>query len=79
MQAAITAPRIDCSTGIVQASDRIPAGTLGALRAMGHEVEAIEEDVIGFEFGSPVGILVDGAILRGGANPYYPAMAVGLE
>lgn len=78
MQEAITAPRIDCSAGIIQASSRIPETTLEALRAMGHEVEAIEEDVLGFEFGSPVGILVDGAVLRGGANPYYPAMAVGI-
>ena len=78
MQAAITAPRIDCSLGHVQASDRIPAATLDALRAMGHDVEAIEEDVLSFEFGSPVGILIDGDTLRGGANPYYPAMAVGL-
>jgi gamma-glutamyltranspeptidase / glutathione hydrolase len=78
MQAAITAPRIDCSTGIVQASSRIPVDTLSALEAMGHQIEPLEEDVLGFEFGSPVGILVDGDTLRGGANPYYPAMAVGL-
>jgi gamma-glutamyltranspeptidase/glutathione hydrolase len=79
MQEAIGAPRIDCSTGIVQASDRIPAATINALRSMGHEVETIEEDVLGFEFGSPAGILADGKTLRGGVNLYYPAMAVGLD
>ncbi|MFN8593207.1 MAG: gamma-glutamyltransferase [Thermomicrobiales bacterium] len=78
MQAAITAPRIDYSTGIMLTSDRIPEKTVAAMMAMGHQVESIEEDVIGFDFGSPVGIQVDGDTLRGGANPYYPAMALGL-
>lgn len=79
MQAAITAPRVDCSTGIAQASSRIPLETLHSLRSMGHQIEVIEEDVLGFEFGSPVGVLVDRRTLRGGANPYYPAMAVGID
>ncbi|MGI9253750.1 MAG: gamma-glutamyltransferase family protein, partial [Thermomicrobiales bacterium] len=78
IQAAITAPRIDLSTGALQASDRIPAGTLAELAAMGYDVEPIEEDVLGFEFASPVGVLREGATLRGGANPYYPAYAVGV-
>lgn len=78
MQAAISAPRIDCSTGIVQASSRIPADTIDALRALGHTVEVLEEDMLSFEFGSPVGVQSDGGLLRGGANPFYPAMAIAL-
>jgi gamma-glutamyltranspeptidase/glutathione hydrolase len=78
MQAAISAPRIDCSTGIVQASSRIPPDTIAALRQTGHTVEVIEEDMLSFEFGSPVGVQNDGGTLRGGANLYYPAMAVAI-
>ena len=76
MQAAISAPRIDCSTGIVQASSRIPPDTITALRQIGHTVDVVEEDMLSFEFGSPVGVLHDNGTLRGGANLFYPAMAI---
>lgn len=79
MQAAITAPRIDLSTGALQASDRIAPSTLATLAAMGYDVQPIEEDVLGFEFASPVGILRQDGMLHGGANPYYPAFAVGVN
>jgi gamma-glutamyltranspeptidase / glutathione hydrolase len=78
MQAAISAPRIDCSTGILQASSRIPSDTISALRGMGHTIDILEEDMLSFEFGSPVGVHNDAGTLRGGANPYYPAMAVAI-
>ena len=76
MQAAISAPRIDCSTGIIEASSRIPLDTIAALRKIGHTCEVIEEDMLSFEFGSPVGVQNDHGTLRGGANLYYPAMAI---
>jgi gamma-glutamyltranspeptidase/glutathione hydrolase len=76
MQAAISAPRIDCSTGIVQASSRISADTITELRRIGHTVEFVEEDVLSFEFGSPVGVQNDNGMLRGGTNLFYPAMAI---
>ena len=76
MQAAISAPRIDCSTGVVQASSRIAPETIAALVRIGHTVEVIEEDMLSFEFGSPVGVQRDGRMLRGGANLFYPAMAI---
>jgi gamma-glutamyltranspeptidase/glutathione hydrolase len=79
MQAAISAPRIDCSTGFIQASSRISPDTLTALRRFGHNVEVLEEDMLSFEFGSPVGVQNDGGTLRGGANPYYPAMAIAIS
>lgn len=78
MQAAISAPRIDCSTGILQASSRINPDTIMALRGIGHTVQIVEEDMLTFEFGSPVGMLKDGDSLRGGANLYYPAMAIAI-
>jgi gamma-glutamyltranspeptidase len=76
MQSAISAPRIDCSTGIVQASSRISPDTITGLRRIGHTVQVIEEDMLGFEFGSPVGVQNENGMLRGGANLYYPAMAI---
>ncbi len=79
MQAAISAPRIDCSTGIIQASSRFPAETITALRRIGHTVEVLEEDMLSFEFGSPVGVQNDGGTLRGGANLFYPAMAIAVH
>lgn len=79
MQAAISAPRIDCSTGVVDVSSRLSPETIETLREMGHVVQVLEEDMLSFEFGSPVGVLSDGQTLRGGANPYYPAMAVAAE
>ena len=79
MQSAISAPRIDCSTGIVQASSRLSPHTLNALRQIGHAVEVLEEDMLSFEFGSPVGVQNDGGTLRGGANLFYPAMAVAVS
>ncbi|MCA9880717.1 MAG: gamma-glutamyltransferase family protein, partial [Thermomicrobiales bacterium] len=78
MQAAISAPRIDCSTGIVQASSRISPNTILALQQIGHTVQVIEEDMLSFEFGSPAGVLNDGGVLRGGANLFYPAMAIAM-
>ncbi len=80
MQQAVTAPRIDCSTGDLQASDRIPTEVRDRLSAMGHPVVPVEEDVLGFEFASPAAVLreTDGT-LRGGGNPYYPAFAVGID
>lgn len=76
MQAAISAPRIDCSTGVLQASSRINPDTITALQGIGHTVQIVEEDMLSFEFGSPVGVLKVGDTLRGGANLYYPAMAI---
>lgn len=78
VQAAITAPRVDYSTRSLQASDRIPQPVLAGLRKLGHPVVSTEEHVLSFEFASPVGVVRDGNTLRGGANPFYPAMAIGL-
>ncbi len=62
----------------MQASNRIPANTIAALQQIGHTVEVLEEDMLSFEFGSPVGVQNDGGTLRGGANLYYPAMAIAI-
>ncbi|MDQ3513849.1 MAG: gamma-glutamyltransferase [Chloroflexota bacterium] len=79
MQPAITAPRIDASTPALHASDRIDPATRQALAALGHPVEAHHESAGGSEFASPVGIrrAPDGT-LQGGADLFYPAMAIGV-
>ena len=79
IQAAISAPRVDCSVQPPQISSQIDPGVVEGLRARGHRLQVVVEDVANVPFASPVGVLVgrDGT-LRGGANPYYPAMAIGL-
>lgn len=79
MQAAIEAPRLDYSTRVLQLSSRLPAGTVDRLRELGHPIEVCDEDVASITFASPVGVLVDHGIFRGGATPYYPAMAIGVD
>lgn len=77
MQPAISAPRIDTSTRNLQISSRIPTETIEALAALGHPVQRRMEGPGGAEFASPVGILRRGdGELRGGADLFYPAMAV---
>lgn len=79
MQAAITAPRVDCSTEDIVVSDRIDAGVIEGLRERGHRILVARENVGNVPFASPAGILrAAGGPLRGGANPYYPALAVGI-
>lgn len=79
IQAAITAPRIDYSTRALHVSDRLALSIIEGLRQMGHPVVPAEEHMLSFEFASPVGVLNDSRRLYGGANPFYPAMAVGLS
>lgn len=79
IQAAITAPRVDCSVQPAQISSRIDPAVVEGLRARGHRLQVVVEDVGNVPFASPVGILVEAdGTLRGGANPYYPAMAIGI-
>jgi hypothetical protein len=49
------------------------------LQAVGCEIEAVGEDVLGSEFASPIAVwCASVGTLRGGANPYYPAWAAGI-
>ncbi|MBX6341790.1 MAG: gamma-glutamyltransferase family protein [Thermomicrobiaceae bacterium] len=78
IQPAITAPRVDCSVDVTAVSGRIDPAVVEGLRERGHRLQVVVEDLGGAPFASPCGVLVapDGT-LRGGANPYYPAMAIG--
>jgi gamma-glutamyltranspeptidase/glutathione hydrolase len=79
MQPAIAAPRIDASTPDLLVSQRLPTATREALTALGHHVVARDERNLNGDFASPVGIVrAEDGLLRGGADPYYPAMAIGV-
>jgi gamma-glutamyltranspeptidase/glutathione hydrolase len=80
IQAAISAPRVDCSVQPTAVSSRIPEAVIARLRERGHTLQVVREDFADVPFASPVGILRDKeGMLHGGANPYYPAMVLGLD
>ncbi len=80
MQDAIAAPRIDASTPDLRVSSRLPRPTQEALAALGHPVMPRVESAGGSEFASPVGIhRASDGLLTGGADLFYPAMAIGVE
>lgn len=76
--AAMDAPRIDCSTADLLISERMPAGTIAALRAMGHRTAPRDESLLGRDFASPCAVMrtSDGGT-TGAADPYY-AMATAI-
>jgi gamma-glutamyltranspeptidase / glutathione hydrolase len=78
IQEAITAPRIDYSTRWLELSHRIAGTTVEVLRQRGYPVQTVDEDVLSWEFSSPVGVLARDGGFSGGANPFYPAMAIGV-
>ena len=80
IQAAISAPRIDCSVEPTVVSSRIDPAVIAALEERGHRLQVVREDFADVPFASPGGILRDHeGILHGGTNPYYPGAAIGLD
>jgi len=80
IQAAIAAPRVDCSTDTTDIDDRYPSSVVRALRDRGHQVNPLHQSFrAGFgTFASPTGILrVDGEF-RGGVDPFHVAEARGV-
>lgn len=80
-QEAIDAPRIDCSTRNVVASNRIAADVLDELANMGYTIGLRHEGLLFGDFSSPVAVhrVADGT-LNGGADPFYfGATVVGVE
>lgn len=78
-QAAICDSRMDCSEGRLLVDDRLGQATLDALSAAGHTVVPIQNDFFGGAFASPTAIGYDpDGTLRGGADQFYPAIAVGV-
>jgi gamma-glutamyltranspeptidase/glutathione hydrolase len=80
MQDAISVPRIHCETGPVHVDSRLSPDTTERLREIGHEVRIREESFLSSYFARPNGILLDHerGVLRGGAEPYKMATAIGI-
>ncbi|MBL8126985.1 MAG: gamma-glutamyltransferase, partial [Chloroflexia bacterium] len=71
-QAAINAPRIDCSTGELLMSSRFPEATVEAMRALGHRVGVRDERRFTGDFASPAVVRLGAdRIFDGGADPFY--------
>jgi len=79
IQAALSAPRIDCSTAENLLDDRVPEAVVADLRARGHQIRRRAESFAPHLWASPVGIALgaDGRP-RGGVHRFYPAVAVGV-
>ncbi len=80
-QAAIDAPRLDCSTPLSAVDGRVAPAVIDELRARRHHVGAIDARYVteGLSpFASPVAIARDGDGLRGGADTFHSAHAEGL-
>lgn len=79
-QAAISSPRMDCSEQRLIVDDRVGPAALAGLADLGHDLTAHQLDFFLNGFASPDAILYDRAanVLRGGADPFYPALAVGV-
>lgn len=76
--AAFDSPRIDCSTADLLISDRLPAGTISALRTMGHRTAPREETLLTGDFASPCAVMrTRGGGTTGAADTYY-AMATAI-
>ena len=75
MQAAVSAPRIDCSTLQPILSARISPAVVAALAQRGHDVIVAEEAFLPRYFASPVAIQRREGLLIGAADPYYPTSA----
>jgi len=78
-QPAISAPRIDASTPDLIVSARLPVQTRDALANQGHRLAVRDEIHLHGEFASALAIQRIGEEFVGGADPYYPAMAVGVD
>lgn len=80
-QNAISAPRIDCSTSTVLASQRITASVRESLEAKGYDISTRHEGLLTSDFSSPVAVTrTANGTLEGGTDPwYFTATAVGVE
>ncbi|HUE75379.1 MAG TPA: gamma-glutamyltransferase [Chloroflexota bacterium] len=79
IQAAISAPRIDCSTRDTLIDDRLEAEVVERVRSLGHSAQLRTESFAPHLWASQVGILTGADGRRhGGVHRYYPAVAIGV-
>ena len=80
-QAAIDAPRLDCSTPLTAVDGRIDGAVIDELRVRRHHVGTIDPRYAAggmSPFASPVAIARDEGGLRGGVDTFHSAHAAGL-
>jgi gamma-glutamyltranspeptidase/glutathione hydrolase len=79
IQDAIAAPRIECSGPETLIDARFPDQVVANLRAMGHQLEVVEESVHAYHLATPVGILIDAETgrLHGGVDQLRLGEAAG--
>jgi gamma-glutamyltranspeptidase / glutathione hydrolase len=79
IQAACSAPLIDCSQASLLADDRLPIGTRRRLRELGHDVADVTVSFWPRHFASPTGVAVDPrtGLRYGGADPFAAGVALG--
>jgi len=78
IQAAIAAPRLDCSGPELLVDSRLD-GVTPALAARGHRLRVVEESLHAAHFSTPLGILIDPRTgrLHGGVHPFRVSVAAG--
>lgn len=79
MQQAVEHTRLHKELGDVFVDSRVEPAVLNALRAMGHPIVPVEENVVQSNFARPVGVLYDQKTgrLHGGADPMRAAGVAG--
>jgi gamma-glutamyltranspeptidase/glutathione hydrolase len=79
IEAAINAPKIDCSTADLLLDNRLPPTVIEQLRKMGHRTAVVQDAPAPRRFASAAGILRDPQdnLLHSGLDPFYPAAAAG--
>ena len=80
-QAAIDAPRVDCSSPTTDVGPELDPTVVAGLESKGHSVRVLGEGFTqtGFaKFASPVAITKNGSEFRGGVDTFHAAYAEGL-
>ena len=80
-QAAIDAPRVDCSSPTTDVGPELDPTVVAGLESIGHSVRVLGEGFTqtGFaKFASPVAITKNGSQFRGGVDTFPAANAEGL-
>jgi gamma-glutamyltranspeptidase/glutathione hydrolase len=79
VQAACSAPLIDCSEAALLADDRLTLGTRQSLRDMGHQLTDVTVSFWPRHFASPAGVAIDRrtGLRTGGIDPFGPGLALG--
>ncbi|HEY0584009.1 MAG TPA: gamma-glutamyltransferase, partial [Chloroflexota bacterium] len=80
IQAAIEAPRVHSEGRAASVSARFPSSTLDGLRALGHELTVVDDNLGNHFFARPSGIVIDPTTgdMHAGVFQFSPATAVGL-